>query len=77
MSDRIHAPFTAAQVEALNRFQQEGTFHPFTCFNHHTLVATADGWRCPECPSYRQGWAHAFMAAGGAQGTAPAHSGGS
>ena len=43
--------------------------HPFTCcgeahaLNSPTLIATADGWRCPrpEC-DYRQDWAHSFMA---------------
>lgn len=27
----IKAPFTPEQVEALNRSQREGEFHPFTC----------------------------------------------
>ncbi len=31
MLDRITAPFTPAQVDALNAYQREGRFHPFTC----------------------------------------------
>lgn len=27
----MKAPFTKEQVENLNKFQQEGRFHPFTC----------------------------------------------
>lgn len=64
----IHAPFTPAQVEALNRYQSHGNMHPFTCGNAHdgasvVLIARADGWHCsdPLC-DYRQDWAHAFMA---------------
>ncbi len=66
---QIEPPWSAEQVEQLNRFQQLGVMHPFTCgtTNKHTtdvavvLVATADGWRCPVC-DYTQNWAHAFMA---------------
>ena len=31
MSDRIEAPWTIEQVVALNRWQMESPFHPFTC----------------------------------------------
>lgn len=65
MPDKITAPFTIAQVDALNRFQRAGHVHPFTCGNDHSgdkdLVATKDGWICPNC-DYRQDWAHAAMA---------------
>lgn len=30
-----HAPFTPAQVRALNRWQTLGHVHPFTCGNPH------------------------------------------
>lgn len=69
-------PWTAEQVEALNRFQQSGRFHPFTCGNRLSeshrqyardhggdvgqLVATTDGWICPVC-DYTQDWAHGAM----------------
>lgn len=67
----IRAPFTPAQVTALNAYQQAGRMHPFTCGGDHApgspaLVAYTDGWRCPqpygEHCNYRQDWAHAFMA---------------
>jgi hypothetical protein len=63
MSNKISAPFTADQVEALNRWQN-GPVHPFTCGNDHEgnrdLVATETGWICPNC-NYTQKWAHEFM----------------
>ncbi len=75
MSERlpkISAPFTPEQVAALNRFQRESRFHPFTCGRGRrtdrahldgegVLVATEAGWKCPYC-DYTQDWAHAFMA---------------
>ena len=63
---RIAAPWTAAQVDALNRWQRNNLVHEFTCGNEHcdggdrTLVATRRGWICCHC-DYRQDWAHAFM----------------
>ena len=67
----VRAPWTDEQVEALNRYQQERWFHPFTCASGnrtdaaHTdgegiLRATNNGWECPFC-DYRQDWAHDFM----------------
>ncbi|MEU6543934.1 hypothetical protein [Streptomyces sp. NPDC046859] len=68
-TDLIHAPWTAAQVTALNAFQHYGRMHPFTCGAEHAsgqspvLVATNGGWVCPDPQCvYRQDWAHAFMA---------------
>lgn len=67
---KILAPFAAEQVEALNRFQTSGDFHPFACgkhkdedLDHHVvLVAFPDGWHCSrEDCAYRQNWAHDFM----------------
>lgn len=65
MSDRIMAPWTDEQVEALNRFQTAGFVHEFTCPHDHgeqtrVLVAHREGWRCPSC-NYTQDWAHAMM----------------
>jgi hypothetical protein len=63
--ETIHAPWTADQVKNLNRFQREAHMHPFTCGRcvpHATLVATIDGWYCPNGCDYRQAWATAFMA---------------
>jgi hypothetical protein len=67
MEKHISTPWTKEQVDALNWFQCSGLMHPFTCgFRHElrqTLVATVDGWFCPDdgC-DYQQTWAHAFMA---------------
>lgn len=77
---KVKAPFTVEQVAALNRWQQRGDVHPFTCASgnrmdaaheiyqaghpdqdYGQLVASVNGWFCPVC-SYRQDWAHAFMA---------------
>lgn len=73
MPDVIRAPWTAEEVELLNRFQNLGFVHPFTCpadgehgskrhSDHRILVATTEGWRCEwdNC-GYRQDWAHAAM----------------
>lgn len=63
--DFIHAPFSMADVDALNGFQRLGYVHAFTCPDNHggadrTLFATVDGWRCPHC-DYAQDWAHRAM----------------
>lgn len=66
MCDIIRAPFTPQQVAHLNEFQQCPRVHPFTCggcSNRDGLVATVDGWICPDC-DYMQDWAHDFMADG-------------
>lgn len=64
--------WTDEQVTSLNDYQLYGMMHPFTCPNrgdsphrtskgdHGALVATPDGWRCPDC-AYRQDWAHPWM----------------
>lgn len=61
----IKAPWTAEQVDNLNRFQRQSLFHPFTCPGHEdggdrSLVATRSGWICCHC-GYRQDWAHKGM----------------
>lgn len=61
--DKIYAPFTASEVEALNLYQVSGVFHPFTCARCGTnLKASREGWYCPNLDGYTQNWAHAFMA---------------
>jgi hypothetical protein len=64
----MKAPFTPKQVEALNRWQQRGDVHPFTCPGDRgalcidrELNATPEGWVC-QCGAYTQDWAHDFMA---------------
>ncbi len=68
---RISAPWKPEYVAKLNRWQQDGTIHPYTCGSgnrtdeRHTdgegrLVATPDGWVCPFC-DYRQTWASDYI----------------
>ncbi len=66
MSERI---WTDEQVGALNRWQERGDVHPFTCpgdhdrcHNQRELRATPEGWVCA-CGEYKQAWAHEFMLA--------------
>jgi hypothetical protein len=60
----LKAPWTPAEVDALNRYQSSGFVHEFTCGGDHdgnrVLFATTEGWRCPTC-GYRQDWAHSAM----------------
>lgn len=64
---KVIAPFTDAQVEALNRWQDDHGKHPFTCARDHdggavVLAVTRDGWYCPALGcDYEQDWAHDFM----------------
>jgi hypothetical protein len=67
MKDFTKAPWTTEEVDALNRYQRIGMFHPFTCPNHHemqdvdrALFATRNGWICAHC-DYTQDWAHQAM----------------
>jgi hypothetical protein len=60
----LYAPWTAEQVQVLNRFQREAHIHPLTCGKctpHSVLVATIDGWYCPAGCDYRQDWAPKYM----------------
>jgi hypothetical protein len=71
--EKIFAPWTPEQVDALNRWQRAGTVHPFTHDCGTVLRATPEGWRCDDigCPETDeeldqhprvvQNWAHAFM----------------
>lgn len=52
------------KVNALNRRQNDGRFHPYTCpgdrpecEGRRNLIATKDGWVC-RCGEYKQDWAH-------------------
>lgn len=60
------APWTPAEVDALNARQNNALMHPYTCGSGRRtdadhkdgegiLVATPDGWACPYC-DYRQDW---------------------
>lgn len=61
-SMKIYAPFTDAEVSALNAYQESGDGHPLTCMcgDHIPLIATNDGWVCKNC-AYTQNWAVAWM----------------
>jgi hypothetical protein len=74
VSGKVSAPWTPEQVDSLNRYQESGLMHPYTCPNRGTghpdgaadrgvLVATVDGWTCPDC-TYTQDWAHPWSADG-------------
>lgn len=64
--------FSADEVLALEKHQQNNERHPFTCANrgdgNHrdnghdlgVLVPTVRGWICPYC-DYTQDWAHPSM----------------
>ena len=61
--------WTEKQVSNLNNFQNSGAFHPFTCGGkdkegkdcRSVLLATKDGWICPDGCGYTQNWAHEAM----------------
>lgn len=64
----LQAPWTAAQVDALNRLQRHIMPHPYTCPGHEgdgarDLVATRNGWICCHC-DYKQDWAHPVLVEG-------------
>lgn len=63
MSDKPQI-FTDDQVASLNGYQAAGVMHPFTCGTDKCradLVATNEGWVCPNGCGYTQNWAHDFM----------------
>ena len=61
-SDKREAPWAPEEVAALNAWQADGRFHPYTCGDcGAALVATEAGWSCPtEGCTYAQAWAHRF-----------------
>ena len=72
MIEKIVAPWTKEQVAELQRHQNLGIFHPYTCgtkgcktkdeyHGNSILIPTEYGWICPNC-DYTQDWAHASMA---------------
>lgn len=65
----LKAPWTEEQVRNLNKYQVIGLFHPYTCGGKKDgkdcradLIATKDGWICPEGCGYTQDWCNDFMA---------------
>lgn len=62
---RLDAPWTQAQVDAINAWQKQPHIHPFTCREHpdYSLHACSSELYCPVpgC-TYDQRWVHDFMA---------------
>ena len=59
--------WTEKQTDNLNKYQNCACFHPYTCGGIKNgrdcrviLVATQDGWVCPDKCGYTQKWAHAM-----------------
>jgi hypothetical protein len=58
----INTPWDDNTIKVLNKYQQSGWVHPYTCGDENcrdVLIATKDGWTCPSC-DYTQSWAHGF-----------------
>jgi hypothetical protein len=59
----VKAPWTDEQIKALEEYQTDGRFHPYTCGSNHKglriLTPTKDGWVCKYC-EYKQDWCHSF-----------------
>ena len=64
-SGHAHAPWTSAQANRIEGFQNRSGVHPLTCFYHsdEPLVVTLDGLKCPSqgC-DYLQTWVHSQIA---------------
>ena len=66
-SHKTHAPWTFEEVRALNQWQKRGDIHPFMCGGLSNgascatdLLATTNGWVCPNGCGYTQDWAYGF-----------------
>lgn len=57
MSQFKEAPWTTEDVLALQLYQQEERFHPYTCECKAKLIPTIRGWECQFC-DYKQDWCH-------------------
>lgn len=67
----MNTEFSKEIIEKLNKQQQDGKFHPYTCNRNFPecevvldpsnylkdgiLIATEKGWICP-CGKYKQNW---------------------
>ncbi|HMF68912.1 MAG TPA: hypothetical protein VK602_15045 [Phyllobacterium sp.] len=66
----VKAPFNASERDAINAFQRNERFHPFTCPSDkpeccgqaQPLFAVEAGMVCP-CGAFLQDWVHDFMVA--------------
>ena len=57
LTNKVTAPWTPEQVEALERRQNDPYQHPYTCECGESLEPWLDGWSC-DC-GYTQDWCHA------------------
>lgn len=55
---KIEAPWSPNQVAALNEFQQNPNFHPYTSEARAILIATEAGWVEYQGGPVIQTWAH-------------------
>lgn len=67
--DVSRPPWSEEEVKSLNDFQEAQPLHPFTHSSddgddEELLIATSDGWRCPNHPDYDQDWAWPWMVDG-------------
>lgn len=57
--NNIYAPWTEDQVKLLERWQNVGFVHEYSCIKNTKrcgkLIPTVSGWICPYC-DYRQNW---------------------
>lgn len=64
MESESNAPWTPAEVQSLNAFQESGVFHGFTSHDGIQIIATEHGWVCPCGCEYIQTWAWKWMTDG-------------
>jgi hypothetical protein len=51
----VRAPWTDEQVEMLDKWQDDGTKHPYTCICGESLTPYNEGWICEYC-GHKQDW---------------------
>ena len=58
-ADLLYAPWTDEQVEALQKWQEDDTKHPYTCVCGESLAPYNSGWKCEYC-GHTQNWCWNF-----------------
>jgi hypothetical protein len=56
MAEILKAPWTDAQIEKLDKRQEDETKHPYTCDCGHSLEPFTSGWYCENQCGYSQDW---------------------
>ena len=54
-TDKVYAPWSEEQIDALEKWQMDDTKHPYTCICGESLMPYKDGWICDEC-GHKQNW---------------------